>query len=149
MSFLNDDDDNHREFELPTENRQKFLQELIGAVLEDLAEDSHLKLISIKNKKIKEPKFLKKAIPLKKLTTIFEHEFEIDKLTGICQVSLEKIKKAREMMVAECKNNIFSILSDEGIMALFFNEKSGKIYWAFPDENKQIPDEKEILKRRK
>lgn len=149
MSFLNDDSNKDDDYELPNENRKKFLEEIIAMVLDELKQDSHLKLLSIKTKKLKDPNFIKKAMPTKRLTDIFESNFETDLITGSCIVTMEKIKKTKELIIFELKNKIFSMLADERIMALFFNEKTGKMYWAFPDENNPIPDEKDILKRRK
>jgi Mg/Co/Ni transporter MgtE len=140
------DEEYEKELEITSENRKKFIEDFIKVAFRILKKDAQLKLLSIKAPKVKETEFLQGVLNIKTMVDIFEQSFPSDPITGTCLVTKDMYNCAIQKALSEWKNRIYSKLSDERITAMFYDKKTEKIYWSFPE--REVPDEKQILKRR-
>jgi hypothetical protein len=143
MDFEND------QIEITSENRKDVLAFIFKNAIEKLKKDSHIKLLSLKTEKVKKEEFLKKVICKKSMLDIMYTFFEESSVPGTHILHKQMFDELLDVIIVEWKNRIFSALSDEGIMGLFFDADKDKIFWAFTQGNKKIPNEKDILKEKR
>jgi hypothetical protein len=143
MEFEND------EIRITPENRKDVLAFIFKNAIEILKKDSHIKLLSLKTEKVKKEEFLKKVICKKTMLSIIQTFFEEGAVPGTHILHKQMFNELLDAIIIEWKNKIFSSLSDDGIMGLYFDSNADKIFWAFIQGNKKIPNEKDILKEKR
>ncbi len=141
MNFEND------EFEVTPENRKSLIEHIFKDAILKLKNDSHIKLISLKTDKVKKDDFLKKVICKPAMIEVIQSFFDKEGCeTGSFILHKQMYPELIDAVLKEWKQRIFSSLSDDGIMGLYFDTTHDKIFWAFPDDKRKIPNEKDILK---
>ena len=145
MSYADDEASFSENEPIPIADLEGLTKELILFVKKAIKEDSHIKLISIRCKKVVTDKFLDTLLCPEKLDDMVKDGFPIDSVQGVRCINKKMFGETASKILFEWKTKIFSKLADEGIMALFYNHKKDSIFWAFPDGLK-IRDEKQYLK---
>lgn len=131
------------------EDFAQFIQKMLTESIIILQKDAHIKVLAIKFPIIVSNEFLKKIIIVEKMTDIIEQHIPVSDadFDNKRTVTAEIVKQIITDMILELKTRIFSELSEEGKMALFFDNKNDKFFWSFLDGRK-IPNEKDILKKK-
>lgn len=123
----------HNDGSFVIEDFAKFIQIMLTESIILLQKDAYIKVLSIKFPNITSNEFLKKIIAVEKLTDIIEQHVPVSDadFDNKRTVTTDVVEHILTDMVLELKTRIFSGLSDEGKMALFFDKKQDKFFWSF------------------